>query len=77
MKLEVWTGPEPKEEEPTRVRLMPTGSGGIDLCAVDAKGELIPYGTIASLNGKGLIRCSCLSRDVGFPLDKLGRILDI
>lgn len=77
MKLEVWAGPNAKEEEPTRVRLMPNNSGKVDLCVVDANGGLVPYGTIAVLSGKGLMKCSSLSRDLGFPLDSMGRILDI
>lgn len=76
MNLEVWTEPEPRKEEPTRVKLVP-GDITVGVYAVDAKGRAMDRGLIGTLSSEGFHRCDGVSPDLGFALDEKGRILDI
>ena len=77
MKLEVWTEPEPKEDEPTRVRLRKESSGILVLEVVDTKGIRRGCGEIGFVSGDGLCRSPGLDLAFGFTRDDRGRIADI
>lgn len=79
MKLEVWTKPDRKEEEPTRVRLRKEADGTLVLEAVDIHGDRLHAGTLGyfAALGEGFHRISGVNSSLGFRLDDKGRLLII
>lgn len=78
MKLEVYGSKKLKEEEPVKLMLVP-GDGvftnGVAVIAVDGSGKHIRNGKLITFqeNG-GICRCCNVNPDLGFRLDKYGRI---
>jgi hypothetical protein len=81
MKLEVYQSREEKEaaaaaeaNKPIRLKLTPIGSG-FDLEVVDEAGEEIC--SLIRITPEGVYRHSGINRDIGFELNKNGRLNDI
>jgi len=75
-KLEVWQPADEEGEEKVLLTLRESGRGNeIDLIAVDEDGDEKSY--LLTITPKGFIRVECIDEDLGFPLDKNGRLLEV
>ena len=79
MKTEIYEEPKQpavKPKEPLRLRLVPRDDGSVLLRAVHADGSNVSCGAIIQIDPDGSIyRCSDVSRELGLPVDRCGRVL--
>jgi hypothetical protein len=78
MKIEIYEEPKQpvvKPEEPLRLRLV-RWCGGVLLRAVHADGSVLGSGAIIMIDLDGTVhRCKSVSKDLGLPLDSMGRVV--
>ena len=75
MKLEIFEEQKAeKTDEPVRLRLRKTMSGGIDLVAVDKKGVRLEQGTLLFIDKRGVMLCTSIDKNLGLSLDNAQRL---
>ena len=75
MRVEVWKSKEPTKQPEQVVIVQLTGfSGMADLRAVNDNGSPRTFGLLATLTPMGMKLAESVNPNLGFPLDKYGRI---
>lgn len=66
---------EKEAEKVVTLKLIPDEAEGVDICAVDEKGDVLRKGYIATFKPDGTLTLhSCINPDIGLALDDKGRI---
>jgi len=73
MKIEIYGEPGESEKK-VRLILRYNGYGGVKLVAVDANGIREHCANLLVLSEEGLYLNESINRDIGLPLDSIGRL---